>query len=232
MRFLREIVDEERPSIDPFFHLREGKRLSYGRHAGLHHVDKGAVDPVCFRAPGNADETVCRKIQRQFLDRGVEAHVSRAPFLDLSADPPIECIGIVAHRSRLECDRQRAAVSPVVIEIHQHQPTREQPIQYGAPPLFGRKQLFAVEQDQLIGVRPDQRHVPAAKGLVLVDPSIFGDHRLGHAMRIREHFEGIADKRPAFFAWDVGKRILIRIALRPMRGCSVDGLMSGKRSHR
>jgi hypothetical protein len=46
---------------------------------------------------------------------------------------------IAAHRLRLEGNPQRAPIHAVMVEIHQHQPAREQQVEQRPPALFGRE---------------------------------------------------------------------------------------------
>ena len=141
MRFPGEIVDQKGAPVDALLHLSKGQRFAHRGDARLHHVDEGTIDPLRLGSPGDADETVCREIEREFLDRGVEAHSALGaigtPFRHTLGDSPVERARIMPHRPRLECNRQRPAVGPVMVEIHQHQPAREQLVENRPPALLG-----------------------------------------------------------------------------------------------
>ena len=235
MRFAREIVDQEGAAIDAALHLREGQRLAHRRHAGLDHVDKGGVDPVRLGPPRNTDEAVGRQVERQFLDRGIEEHFRprtiAAPFLDPLGDAAVQRVRIMPHRAGLERDRQRAAISAVMVEIDQHQTAREQLVENRSPALFGAEDLVAVHQQHLVGLGPDQRDIPATKGLVLVNAAVFFDHAPRLPMRVGEHLEGVADDRPASLTGDMCECIVAGIAFLPMRWRGLGRLVRGKRGH-
>ena len=107
------------------------------------------------------------------------------------------------HWFRLEGNRQRAPVNPVMVKIHQHQAAREQLIQHRPPTLLAGEHLVLVEQHQLIRFGSDQGDIPAAECTCLVDAAICFNHALGKGMRISQHFESVADNRPAAFAGNV-----------------------------
>ena len=100
----------------------------------------------------------CRKFERQLLDLGIEVNASTAPLRDTLGDAPVQDVGIQAHRLRLERNRQRAAMHPMLFEIHEHQAAWKQLIERRPPALLGRKYLVAVEQHQFVRVGPEQHH--------------------------------------------------------------------------
>src|SRR3546814_10631755 len=76
-----------------------------------------------------------------------------------------------------------------MVEIHQHQPTREQLVEDRTPALLAREYLVAVEQHQFVGIGTDQRHVPPAEGSGLVNRAIRFDHPPGEAVRVGQRSE-------------------------------------------
>ena len=227
LRFLGEILDQIFPTVGALLHLGEGQRMPDRRDGGLDHVHEGLVHLVCFLAEGNADETVRRKVERQLLDGGVELHATRAPFLHTVGNAAVEAADVVAHRLWLERDRQRLAVGPVMVEIHQHQPAREQLVEDRAPALLAGENLLAVEQHQFVRVRADQRHGRPAERLVAVHAPVFFHHRAGEGGRIGQHPEGVADDGQARLAGNVREVRRVRIILFPVRGARCCGLVGG-----
>ena len=226
--FPGEVVDKESAPVDALLHLGEGQRLADRRDRSLHHVDESLVDLVGFRPPRQADEAVRRQIERQLLDRRIEL-LRPGPAGNLARDAAIERAGIVPHRFGLERDRKRTAVDPVMIEIHQHQPAREQLVEHRAPALFGTEDLVLVEQQQLVRLGPDQRDLPAAEGAVLVDLAVGLDHPVGKGVRIGEHGEGVADHRPARIARDMRQIGFGQALLAPVAGRIGGRGISGRR---
>ena len=104
------------------------------------------------------------------------------------------------HRLRLEGDRQRAAILPMLFEIEQHQPAREQLVEQRAPALVAGENLVAVEQDQFVRFRAGQHNPVAAKGAIAIDLAVFRHHRAGEGVRIGEDAEGVAHDRETAFA--------------------------------
>ena len=111
------------------------------------------------------------------------------------------------HRPRLERNRQRAAVGPVMVEIDQHQSAGEKLVEHRTPTLFGGEQLVPVEQHQLVRIGPDQADIPPPERPVLVDRTVGGIHPLRKGVRIGQHLEGVADQRPAPLARDMVQRV-------------------------
>ena len=213
-RFGAEELAQEFAPLHSAAHPSERQRRADGGDAGLHHVDEGGVDPVSFRPPFDADEAFRGKVERQLLDLRPEA---QAPFpaIHFLRDAAIERTGIMAHRPRLERDGQRPPVGTVVIEIQQHQPAGKQAVQHGAPPLVGGEVLGPVHQHQFVGFRPDQRDLPGAEDMRLVDRAVGLEHPLGEGVRVGGLLERMADDRGALLTRNMVERA-VRLVLRPV----------------
>ena len=128
------------------------------------HGDEGALDRIELRTKLVAEERGRREIERQLLDRRVEFELAPAwQVAQALGDAGIELIEIRLHRSRFERDRQRAPVQAVLVEIEQHEPAGKQPAKQDVPTESGREQFLAVEQNELVGFRTEQRNVGLAE---------------------------------------------------------------------
>ncbi len=118
-----------------------------------------------------------------------------------------------------------------MVEIEQHQPAGEQAVQHRAPALVAGKDLAAVEQHELVGLGADQRDMPAAHRVDLVDRAVGLEHPLGEGMRIGELGEGVADQRVALLARNMVERTR-RQAVAPAFGAELAGRMGREADHR
>src|SRR3546814_10159990 len=109
-------------------------------------------------------------------------------------------------RFGLESDRQRLAVGAMFFEIHQHQPAREKQVEYRPPALFGREELVAVEQHQLVRLGADERHAATAKAFRAINLAVEGDHAVGEAHGIAKLRERGAEQRDAVGARNIVAR--------------------------
>ena len=211
-RFGGEQLDQEFTPGDPPTHRGARPRLADDPDRGVDQIDERLVDLGRFRTPRDAQKAVRRQIERQLLDCRVEQHrrsifTLAAPIAHTLGDPAVERIGIMPHRLGLERDRQRPAIDPVRLEIDQHQPAREQLIERRTPALLARKQLVAIEQQQFVGIGPDQRD--------LVDPerarsdyvSVSRVHPLAVADRVRHQRQRGPEYRNPGLTGNVRERI-------------------------
>ena len=90
-----------------------------------------------------------------------------------------------------------------MIEIHQHQPAREQQVEHRPPALLVGKQLIPVEQHQLVGLRPDQRNRRIAERISAEHLAVGVDHMLAVRRRVAQHAERGTDNRRAVLARDM-----------------------------
>src|SRR5215467_1732217 len=97
----------------------------------------------------------------------------------------------------------------MLLEIHQHQPARKQAVEQKAPTERRGEVLVTIEQHELVGFGPQHRDAPDAEQGFAVDGAVLLVHLLGVAHWIPKCSEGIADNRPAVFAWNVGERIAV-----------------------
>ena len=89
------------------------------------------------------DKAIGRQIERKLLDLRPELHPLVGPLLDSLCNAAIKRARIMPHRFRFERDRQGLAVSPVMIEIEQHQAARKDLVEHWAPALLRGKYLVA-----------------------------------------------------------------------------------------
>src|SRR3546814_16311012 len=68
---------------------------------------------------------------------------------------------------------------------------------YRPPALFGREELVAVEQHQLVRLGADERHAATAKDFRAINLDVAGDHAVGEAHGIAKLREGGDAKRDA-----------------------------------
>ena len=149
------------------------------------------------------------------LDRRIEQHVA-APVLKLFGKDAVHVLRISAHRLWLERDAKRASVHAVMVEIHQHQPAREQQIQDRTPALFGREKLLAVKQQKLIRLCTHKRDRRIAKSVGAENLAISVDHMRAISRRIAQHAECCADNRRAILARNM-REVTNLCARHPMR---------------
>ena len=97
----------------------------------------------------------------------------------------------------------------MLLKIHQHQPTRKQTVEQKAPAVRRGEVLVTIEQHKFVGFGPQHCDAPDAEQGVAVDRAVLLVHLLGVADRIPECREGVANNRPAVFAWNVGERIAL-----------------------
>ena len=211
----RKIADEEIAPRHPAPHRRARQRTAHHPDARLHHIDKRLIDLLGIRSPRQTEKAGRGEIERQLLDLGIEQQIA-LPRRQLCGNACVQRIGIELHRFGFERHRQRLPVSAMLLEVHQHQPAREQEVEYRTPALFGAENLVAIEQHQLVRLWPDQRHRSATERLVTIDRAIFGNHRTAERNRIAEHFERVADQRPTILARNMIERGR-RSARQPMR---------------
>ena len=198
-----EKVDEIGAGPHPLAHLRAGPGLADRRDARLDLVDKRLVDLVRLSPERHAQETGRGEIEREFFDHVVEAQGLPGPAADRRRDPGIEFGRIMPHRLGLERDRQRLPVGAMLVEIHQHQAAREQQVEHRPPALFGREDLVAVEQYELIRIGAEQVDAGAAERAIAIHRAIARRHVFRERDRIGEQFEGVADERQAVIARDM-----------------------------
>ena len=92
---------------------------------------------------------------------------------DPRRDAGVEVGQIGFHRPGLECDRQRAAVDAMLLEIEQHQPARKQQAENPSPAERRGELLGLIEQHQLIGLRPEQDEAGLAEQMAAIDQTVF-----------------------------------------------------------
>src|SRR3546814_3867240 len=71
---------------------------------------------------------------------------------------------------------------------------------YRPPALFGREELVAVEQHQLVRLGADERHAATAKAFRAINLAVAGDHAVGEAHGIAKLRERGAEQRDAVVA--------------------------------
>src|SRR5947209_16682916 len=157
-----------------------------------------------------ADERRRGKIERQLLDGGIEEKLRIAPHpvSDALFDTPVQLREVGFHRPGFERNRERLAMQAVLVEIEQHQPTREQLFENGSPTHFGRKQPLLIEQNEFIRLRSEQRDAMKAEEMVAIDGSVFRVHLIDMSDRITERLQGVADDGPAGLAGNMGEILL------------------------
>jgi hypothetical protein len=82
------------------------------------------------------------------------------PFRDLPRDPMVQRAEIGLHRRRLESNAQRLPMQAMIVEIHQHQPTREQAVEQKTPSAGRGEVCIAIKQHEFVRLRP--QHCDAA----------------------------------------------------------------------
>jgi hypothetical protein len=100
----------------------------------------------------------------------------------------------------------------MLVEIAQHQAARKQPAEHHLPAPGRGEQFCLVEQHQLVGFRPEQRHAGLAEDAAAIDAAVFLGHLLDLAARVGKDAEGAADHRPAFVAGNVRQRLALHAA--------------------
>ena len=208
-----EIIDHEGAALHAPRHLRAGNGLPHDGDAGRHHVDEGPLQLRDFRAELGAEKRHGGEVEGQLLDRGIEQHVSPPgpPTGDPAFYAAVEAREIRLHRPGLECDRQGLAMQTMLVEIEQHQPAREKPLEQNIPAVLRGENLRLIEEDELVRLRPQKRDVAAAEGSRAVDAAEAGGHALDLALRIREQRERRTDHRPAVRAGNVSEQFERRL---------------------
>src|SRR5579883_3545731 len=117
-----EVIDDEGAAFDAAPHRGAGQRFPDDADRGRVYVDEGALERLDI-ARDFAQKRGCGEIERQLLDRGIEEEIrgSLAPFSQPPCDAGVELGEIGLERSRLEGDRERAAMEAMLVEIEQHQ---------------------------------------------------------------------------------------------------------------
>src|SRR3546814_16627394 len=77
---------------------------------------------------------------------------------------------------------------------------------YRPPALFGREELVAVEQHQLVRLGADERHAATAKAFRAINLAVAGDHAVGEAHGIAKLRERGAEQRDAVVARNIVER--------------------------
>ena len=211
-----EQIDQIGARLHALAHRRAGQRRSDRGDRCLHLIDERLVDPVGLRAQRHAEETRRGEIEAQRLHRVVKAQLLARPLADARGDSRVQLLGVMPHRLRLEGDRHHLAIGAVVLEIHQHQPAREQQVEHRAPALFGREHLVAIEQHQLVRVGAEHDDRWPAERVVAIDRAVGRHHPLRESERILEHLEGVAEERQPVFAGNPRDRSR-RVERQPMR---------------
>ena len=205
--FALEQIDQIAARRHPLRHRRAGQRIAHRGDARLHLVDERLVDPFGLGPQVHAEEAFRRQIERQRLDRVVEAHWPVRPAAHLARDAAIELLGIMAHRLGLERHRKRAAIGAVLLEVHQHQPAREQQVEQRPPALFGREDFVAIEQHQLVRFGAEQLDRRVAERAVTIDMPVPGDHLAPEGAGVLQHSEGVADDRQPVITRNMRERL-------------------------
>ena len=186
---LGEIRNDPFAAPDAARHLGARQRLADHGDRGGHHVDKGARDLVDLGSDTGAEERGRGKVERELFHRRVKQHRSglRFPLRDPRRDTAVERCEIGLHRPRLEGDRQRASMQPVLLEIQQHQPARKQQAEDPAPAERRGELLGLVEQHQFIGLGPEQHEAGLTENMAAIDQPVFGGRSLHLSLRIGQH---------------------------------------------
>ena len=133
----RDLAGEEVDDhLAPFHappHRRAGDRRAHEADRGREHVDEGAIDGVRLGTQLDAEKRGGGEIEGELLDGGVELQIGGAtlpvacqmPFGDAAGDAVVERAEVGLHRGGLEGDAERLAVQAMLVEVHQHQPARE-----------------------------------------------------------------------------------------------------------
>ena len=130
------------------------------------------------------------------------------PFGDAPRDAVVERAEVGLHRRGLEGDAERLAMQAMLVEVHQHQPAREDLVENHAPAAGGGEILLPVEQNQLVGLGPEQGDAAKAEHAAAEHRAVLGVHGFDGADGIPQHGQRVADDRPAVLAWDVLERVL------------------------
>ena len=214
-----EIGDDALAAPDAARHRCAGERLSDHGDRSRHHVNECIRDVVDFGSDAGAEKGGCREVERELLHRRVEQHRPRLrlPFRNPRRDAGVELPQIGFHWARFERHRQSAAVQPMLFEIEQHQPARKQQAENAAPAERRGELLGLVEQHQLVGIGPEQHEAGLAEQMAAIDQAVFPGLPFDLPLGVGEHFQRLADQRPALVARNMRQRIT------PRRGEGIDG---------
>src|SRR5262245_24000861 len=122
------------------------------------------------------------------------------PFRNAPRDRRVQRAKVGLHRRRLESNAKRLAVQPMLLKIHQHQPTGEQAIEQETPAVGGGKVLVAIKEYEFVGFWSQERDRANAKQVVAVDRPVLAVHQRDMADGVPESGKGVADDRPTVFS--------------------------------
>src|SRR5262249_44946027 len=128
-----------------------------------------------------------------------------------AGDAGVELFEVDFRRPRLEGDRERPTMQAVLVEIAQHQSARKQTVEDRGPSECRGEILLRIEQDQLVGVGPEQGHIGLTEDAGAIDEAVALDPSLDETLRVGEDAQRVADERPAVIARNM------RGAARPSR---------------
>ena len=123
---------------------------------------------------------------------------------------------MMLHRARFEGNRQRFAVGPVALEIHQHQPARKKIVQHRSPALLAGEDLVPVEHHQFGRIGSEQHHILLAETIGAIDRAKAFEHILAKADRVLDHLQRRADNRQSLFARNM-RQLLFAGRFHPLR---------------